>query len=65
MSILEIEAAIAALPIKQLVELSNWLEDYQASVWDQQIEADLEAGRLDNLLTEVDAEYEAGLSQPL
>ena len=65
MSIQEIEAAITKLPIKGLVELSAWLEEYQASRWDQQIEDDLDSGRLDSLLAEVDAEYEAGLAQPL
>ena len=65
MSVQEIEAAILKLPIKQLIELSTWLEEYQAGVWDRQVEADLAAGRLDAILAEVDAEYKAGLSQPL
>ena len=43
----------------------SWLEDYHAQVWDKWIEEDLEAGRLDALLAEVDEAYEAGLSQPL
>ncbi len=42
-----------------------WLEEYHAQRWDKQIEEDLEAGRLDALLAEVDREYEAGSSQPL
>jgi hypothetical protein len=42
-----------------------WLETYHAQVWDEQITQDLEAGRLDPLLAEVDKEYEAGLSKPL
>ena len=33
--------------------------------WDKQIEADLEAGRLDLWLDEARKEYEAGLSKPL
>ena len=61
MSVQEIEAAIIKLPVKRLIELSSWLEEYQARVWDQQIEADLDKGRLDAILAEVDAEYEAGL----
>lgn len=65
MSIQEIEIAIKKLPTKGLIELSTWLEEYQASRWDQQIEADLESGRLDSVLAEVDAEYKAGLAQPL
>ncbi len=65
MSVREIEVAITQLPVDKLVELSSWLEEYQAQVWDEQIENDLDAGRLDALLAEVDAEYEAGLAQPL
>ena len=64
-TIQEIEAAITKLPTKQLIKLSTWLEEYQADVWDQQIEADLAAGLLDAVLKEVDAEYEAGLATPL
>ena len=37
----------------------------EAQLWDKQIEEDLETGRLDALLAEVDDEYEAGLAQPL
>ena len=43
----------------------NWLEDYRAKLWDKQIEEDLQAGRLDAVLAEVDEEYEVGLGQPL
>ena len=41
------------------------MEEYNTTMWDQQIEHDLEAGRLDTLLAEVDAEYEAGLAKSL
>jgi hypothetical protein len=65
MLVKEIETAIMQLSLDELLELSNWLAEYQAQVWDEQIEADLEAGRLDLLLAEVDAEYEAGLAEQL
>lgn len=65
MSIQEIEAAIAQLPAQEVQELMAWLEELHAQMWDHQIEEDLEAGRLDDLLSEVDKEYEAGLAQPL
>jgi len=60
MSVKEIETAITQLSVKDLAELMGWLENYQAQLWDKQIEADLEAGRLDALLAEVDKEYEEG-----
>jgi len=65
MSIQEIEAAIAQLPAQEVDELMAWLEEYHAQIWDRQIESDLEAGRLDDLLSEVDKELEAGLAEPL
>lgn len=65
MSVTEIEAAITELSTNDFAELSEWFLAYQEKLWDKQMEDDLEAGRLDTLLAEVDAEYEAGLSKPL
>jgi hypothetical protein len=65
MGVKQIERAITQLPAKDLAELMSWLEDYHAQVWDKRIEEDLEAGRLDALLADIDQEYEAGLTQPL
>ncbi len=65
MSVQEIEAAIAQLPAQEVDALMAWLEEYQAQMWDKQIEQDLETGRLDDLLSEVDKEYDAGLAEPL
>jgi len=65
MSVKEIENAITQLSPEELAELSAWLADYQAKVWDKQIERDLDAGRLDALFEEVDEEYEAGEAKPL
>ena len=65
MNVKEIEKAIVQLSTEELAELVDWIQNYQAQLWDRQIEEDLEAGRLDALLAEVDQEYETGLSQPL
>lgn len=65
MSVKEIESAIAQLPTKEVTELMSWLAEHHARLWDRQIEDDLDAGRLDALLAEVDQEYEAGLARPL
>jgi hypothetical protein len=64
-SIPDIEAAITQLPAEQVDALMAWLEEYQPQLWDKQIEQDLETGRLDILLSEVDKEYEACLAEPL
>ena len=65
MSITEIEAAIVNLPSAEIDKLMTWLEEYHAKMWDKQIADDLDAGRLDSLLDEVNVEIEAGLATPL
>jgi len=59
MSVQEVEAAIAQLSARELAELTVWFENYRAQVWDDEIERDLAASRLDAVLAEVDREYEA------
>jgi hypothetical protein len=65
MSVEEIEAVIAQLSAEDLARFTAWFESYHERAWDKQIEADLEAGRLDAVLNEVDKEYESGLGKPL
>jgi hypothetical protein len=65
MSVTEIQTAITELTSDDLADLMNWLDDYQAKLWDKQIEEDLDTGRLDSVLAEVDKEYQAGLAEPL
>lgn len=60
MSIQELEKAVTQLPSPELAQFTAWFQEYQANIWDKQIENDLEAGRLDTLLAEVDKEYKAG-----
>jgi len=56
MSVDEIESAVAELSADDLARSSDWFGEFHAQAWDKQIESDLEAGRLDKLLGEVDAE---------
>lgn len=65
MTVPEIESAIQRLPAVELAELTAWLEEYRARLWDEQIEEDLDTGRLDSLLDEVEIEYQAGQVHPL
>jgi hypothetical protein len=55
MGIKEIESAIAQLPPTELAELAKWFEEFQAQVWDEQLERDVKAGRLDGLIEEVES----------
>ncbi len=65
MSILEIEDAIKNLPPDKLSELMKWFVTYHAEVWDQQIAEDLDSGRLDSVLAEVDSEIASDTGKPL
>ena len=47
-----IEAGIAALSDDELTCLSAWFESFQAARFDQAIEMDATAGRLDELASE-------------
>jgi hypothetical protein len=65
MTIAELKQAVAQLSEEELVRFRTWFDEYYAKVWDEQIEKDAKSGRLDRLISEVDEEYDAGLSKPL
>ena len=65
MSVKEIEAAITELSAEELAELAAWFASYHNSHWDRRIEQDLDEGRLDAFLSEVEAEYQSGKAKPL
>lgn len=56
----EIEKAIDHLPKDHFFELIGWIKSRFADVWDAQIEADANAGKLDFLADEALAEFRAG-----
>ena len=60
MSVQESEAAVVQLPSPELARLQLVFEEYQAGLWDQQIERDALSGRLDALADEANQEFEAG-----
>ena len=65
MTLEDMEVAIRNLSPKELDELMAWFEEYYAQVWDKQIDEDVNSGRLDNLLADVDKDYNSGLSESL
>jgi hypothetical protein len=48
----EIEQAVQGLSPEQLAAFRAWFAEFDAAVWDRQIEADVGAGRLDALAEE-------------
>jgi hypothetical protein len=65
MDIKEIESAIARLPPSELAELAEWFAEFQAQAWDERLERDVKAGRLDSLLKEAERDFEQGRCEPL
>ena len=61
----DIEEAVAELNREEFTEFSQWFSKYQAAIWDEQIREDLDKGRLDDILNEVDEEYKSGNVKPL
>ena len=56
----QIESAILKLSPQELSHLADWVLDLDEQHWDEQIERDVVAGKLDFLAQEALAEFEAG-----
>ncbi len=65
MSVDELQVAITQLPQKELMRFSSWFEEFLADQWDQQIETDLLAGKLEAAGQRADEDFEAGRCTPL
>jgi succinate dehydrogenase flavin-adding protein (antitoxin of CptAB toxin-antitoxin module) len=61
----EIQSAVTELSDEERAKLREWLEEYDADLWDKQIEEDFAAGRLDAILTKVDEDIKEGRIRPL
>jgi len=66
MSTLEdIEKALTELPPDQLAEFRAWFEAFDAARFDEKIERDAKAGRLDRLAEQALADFRAGRAREL
>ena len=61
----KIEREIAALSRAELAEFRRWFADFDAARWDEQLQADIAAGKLDPLADEALAEHRLGRSRRL
>jgi hypothetical protein len=61
----EIEIAIRKLKPHEIHIIADWLQEFRETLWDQEIEADAKAGRLDKLMEEAKQDYLAGRCKPL
>jgi hypothetical protein len=65
MSVEELEKAVAKLPPDQFASFREWFEAFAADEWDRQFEADVKAGKFDELGEEALAAHAAGKTKPL
>ena len=60
MTTTEIKTAVMNLNKNELNELLDWLEEYQESLWDKQIEDDMQSGKLNSLIEKAKKEFREG-----
>ena len=60
----DLEREIAALSDDELSEFRRWYADFDARVWDRELESDVREGALDSLAEEALADHRAGRSRP-
>jgi hypothetical protein len=61
----DIEKALTELPPDQLDEFRAWFEAFDASRFDEKIERDAKAGRLDRLAEQALADFSTGRAREL
>lgn len=61
----QLEKTVSNLSPKDLAQFRAWFLEFDERVWDQQIEADLKAGKLASLIAEARAEFEQSKARPL
>lgn len=56
----QLEQQVLNLPPQDLAQGREWFLEFDARVWDQEIETDLKEGKLDALIAEARAEFKTG-----
>lgn len=64
-TVAEISGAVRRLPKRELARFRKWFAEYDAAVWDEQLEQDVAAGRLDKLADEALRDLKAGRTTAL
>lgn len=64
-SVEEIEKVVARLSPQELAEFRAWFAEYDAELWDRQIEKDASEGKLDRFADEALEEHRRGETREL
>ncbi len=60
-----LEKEIEELTSSELAAFRKWFQEYDAAVWDEQIEQDAIAGKLDRLAEKAIADHKAGRTEQI
>ena len=61
----DIEKALSELPLDQLAEFRAWFDAFDAARFDERIEGDAKAGRLDRLAEQARDDFRKGRAREL
>lgn len=61
----QLEQQILQLSPEDLAKFRAWFIELDHHLWDKQIEADVAAGKLDRLIAEARAEFQAGKAREI
>ncbi len=65
MSLFDLKSLVSQLHDEELSAFAPWFEEYLADAWDRRVEADINAGRLDEAGRRADLEFEARRCTPV
>ena len=65
MTVEDLERAVASLPVEQLERFRAWFDAFEAARFDEKIERDAAAGKLDRLADQAQTDYQQGRAQEL
>jgi len=61
----KLELLIKSLSPEELAQFREWFADFDAQIWDRQIQSDTAAGKLDRLIDESMADHRNNKSRPI
>ncbi len=65
MTIEDLEKAVSKLPPDELARFRTWFEEFEAARFDNKIERDAKAGKLDRLAEQAIADFRSGRAHEL
>ncbi|MCG8449208.1 MAG: hypothetical protein MI725_06465 [Pirellulales bacterium] len=65
MTLNDLENAVTGLSADELARFRAWFIEFDADVWDRQLEEDVKAGKLDGLADEALRAHQAGKTKKL